>query len=160
MSFNLVMIDHLVGVYTTDEFDKPANIGSLPGVKQLLGRDKRTIAIKDAPVPSLIQFEFTRKYAIKIGKNQYFQIADLDGQVTSHGGFIGMIVQEVGGCLIHTVNDKKAFLAQIAEITLQITKHTNKYLSPIQRYALGLMFQHMRQAARDVTRDIVIAVAG
>ena len=155
MSFNLVMIDHLVGVYTTDESDKPASIGSLEGVKQLLGLDKRTIAIKDAPVPSLIQFEFTRKYAIKTGKDQYFQIADLDGQVTRHGGFIGMIIQEVGGCLIHTVADKKAFLDQIMKLTLRISG-AGERLSPVQRYIIGIVLQHICQAAKNVAENDVV----
>lgn len=138
--FNFVMTDEKVGVYAVGAEVGDGDIGEQP-VVVASGRSKEVVSIRDAPVPSLIQFEFTKRYAIKFGDDKFYQIADLDGHLDHKGGFVGYLHQKEGGCLVLDSSNPTEFLNQITRLRLKIVHDTHDRFTPAQRYIIGMLLK-------------------
>ena len=89
------------------------DIGQRPAVVE---KEYVVIEVKAAPVLSLVQFEGTSRYAIKISETSFYQIADLDGHTTYGGGFVGFFTQHYGYCIVHQLDNPENFFYQITNL--------------------------------------------
>lgn len=147
--FQFVMFNDQVGVYATDEYDDPANVGERPNVVAST-TSKEVIRINDAPVPSLIQLEFTDRYAIKISDRSFLQFADLQGHSTTHGGFVGFSGFHNGYVMVqHPVNESE-FLEQISQLRLKILQVVHEQIPPAKEYIVRKLLQDLSTAAANL----------
>jgi len=133
----------ILGVYVTDSLGKPTNVGRAPMTKL----ESSELSVSDVVCPSVIRFAYTGKYAIKVSDRTFLQFADMDGECSDHGGFIGFRDEASGKCRVYELANLGEFLDQIRILrsTLMIAAH--ECLSHSELYILKRMLSDLHQEA-------------
>lgn len=139
MKLEFYMGKDIVGVNVQEE-GCPASVGKRPIT---VSASQKIVNVRDAPIPSLVQLEFTDRYAIKVSERSFLQFADLQGNLTKFGGFCGFFDQADGGCIVHQVANKSEFLEQIFQLRLKMIERMHEDLDRAQRYIMSAILRDL-----------------